>query len=373
MSEEQLLPVDSKKRLNQFIELPWQIYRDDPTWVPPLKIAVKEILAPSHPFWESAYQSSWLLERDGKQVGRIMAVVNHTHNQTYDEKCGFFGFFEAIDSAAALKLLICAESYLAQEGMERMRGPCNPSTNYEIGCLVKGFSDPPQIMMTYNPRKYGEWIEQSGAQAVMDLLAYQLPLNVGMSPLITRIAQRAERSNSISYRSASKKDWDREVDIMMEIYNSAWEKNWGFIPVSTKEFRHIANDLKSVVDPELVIFAMKDGKEAGFIVALPDYHQIFAQIKNGRLLPFGIFKLLTPKKRIDRVRVITMGIKKEYRTTGLAPLLYRQAYDRVVAKGYKEVEMSWVLEENLAMIKPLEMMGATAYKKYRLYDKILIR
>ncbi|MBT3235690.1 MAG: GNAT family N-acetyltransferase [Bdellovibrionales bacterium] len=369
MSDEQLIPVDCKKRQMEFINLPWKIYADDSTWVPPLKIAVKELLSPKHPFWEEAYQKSWLLERDGEMVGRIMAVVNHVHNRTYDEKCGFFGFFEAADQLAALELLSCAESFLLAEGMESMRGPCNPSTNYEIGTLVKGHSDPPQIMMTYNPARYGEWIESFGTGKIMDLLAYHLPLNVPMSPLIVRIAQRAERSNSVSYRCAVKSNWDSEVDKMMEIYNSAWEKNWGFIPVSAKEFRHIANDLKSVVDPELVIFAMMDGQEVGFIVTLPDYHQVFAKIPNGKLLPFGIFKLLRAKKYINRVRVITMGIKQEYRATGLAPLLYQRAHQAVVKKGYKEVEMSWILEENLAMIKPLEMMGATPYKRYRLYEK----
>ncbi len=364
--------VENPSQLRRFINIPWLIYKNDPMWVAPLKMAVHDLFKPSHPFYETGTVASWLAVRDGKDVGRISAIECQAHNQFHDEKTGFFGFFEAVDQTVADKLFNTAEEWLKGRGLVQVRGPFSPSTNYECGLLVDGFDDPPQIMMPYNRVDYATMIEARGYAKAKDLLAYQADTNFQMPEVIKKIAQRTEKRSKITYRTISKKTWARDVEQMLEIYNDAWEKNWGFIPMTEKEFRHTAKDLKTVVDERLVLFADVDGEPAGFIVTLPDFNQVLKDIPNGKLLPFGIFKLLTGMKKINRVRVITLGVKAKYRNIGLGPLLYQKAQDIVVNQtNYKEVEMSWVLEDNKDMNKPIVMMGAKPYKRYRLFEKTL--
>ena len=367
----QIQEVSTKKDLKNFINVPWDIYKKDETWVPPLKISVKEMLAPNHPFYETADTKGFLATRDGKVVGRIFAVIPHEHNKFHEEKVGFWGFFESIeDESVARELLKTAEAWIKERGMETVRGPMCPSTNYECGLLVEGYEDSPQIMMTYNPKWYADFFEQEGYAKAKDLLAYNIDLSFEMPELIVKISERAEKSHKITYRPINMKKWDEEIRLMLEIYNSAWEKNWGFIPMTEKEFLHTANDLKMVVDPNLIIFVEVAGDPAGFIVTLPDYNQIFKMIPNGKLFPTGILKLLTQKKKINRVRTLTVGIKEKYRKLGLASLLYHKSHQYLKHETpYQFCEMSWILEDNLNMNKPLLLMGAKPYKKYRIYEK----
>ncbi len=365
--------VQSSKDLKQFINLPWDIYKNDKTWVPPLKISVKEMLSPKHPFYETAKTKGFVAHIGAKVVGRIFAVVNNHHNSFHDEKIGFWGFFEAAeDETIAGKLLETAEAWLKSQGMEKVQGPVSPSTNYECGLLVEGFEDSPQIMMTYNPKWYADFFESKGYTKAQDLLAYNIDLDFKMPELIVRISDRAEKSHKITYRPINMKKWDEDIRLMLDIYNTAWEKNWGFIPMTEKEFLHTANDLKMVVDPNLIIFVMVGEETAGFIVTLPDYNQIFKMIPNGKLFPTGLLKLLTQKKKINRVRTLTMGIKEKFRHLGLASLLYQKSHQYLQAHPtYKFCEMSWVLEDNINMNKPLQRMGAKVYKRYRIYQKEL--
>jgi len=364
--------LKGKSDLNKFVNLPWSIYRNDPHWVPPLKIAIKDLMAPKHPFYETSQCRTFLAMQDGKVLGRIMGIINHEHNKFHQEKCGFFGFFEATNNEkVANALLRKVQDWLLAEGMDIVRGPVNPSTNYECGLLVEGFDDDPQLMMTYNPPFYKKLNEDNGYAKSKDLLAYQIDLNFQMPEKIVKIAERVEKSENVTYRKINMKDWDNEIRLMMDIYNSAWEKNWGFIPMTEKEFLHTAKDLKTVIDPNLIQFCMVKGDPAAFIVALPDYNQVFKRIPNGRLLPTGIFKLLTGKKHINRMRVITMGVKEKYRNLGLASLLYKREKEDALAQGYKECEMSWILEDNFNMNRPLVVMGAKPYKRYRIFEKVL--
>lgn len=366
----EIVKVENPSQLRRFINVPWLIYKNDPMWVPPLKMAVNDLFKSTHPFYETGEVASWLAVANGQDVGRISAVDCKSHNQYHDEKTGFFGFFEAKDQAAADALFATAEAWLKERGLTTVRGPFSPTTNYECGLLVDGFDDPPQIMMTYNPKSYLGMIEGLGYQKSKDLLAYQADTNFKMPEVIKKIAERTEKRSKITYRMVSKKNWQKEVDLMLEIYNDAWEKNWGFIPMTEKEFRHTAKDLKSVVDERLVLFAEVDGEAAGFIVTLPDFNQVLKKIPSGKLLPFGIFKLITGLKKINRVRVITLGVKAKFRNIGLGPLLYQKAQEIVVNQtDYKEVEMSWVLEDNKDMNKPIIMMGAKPYKRYRIFEK----
>jgi hypothetical protein len=363
-----------KKDLKEFIELPWSIYKNDPHWVPPLKMALKDMLnLNKHPFYKTAKVKTWLAEKDGKIVGRIMAINNSAFNSFQKTKIGHFGFFESIDDQAVANLLLnTAEAYLKAEGLTSVQGPMNPGTNYECGLLVKGFEDAPQIMMTYNPRYYQSQIENLGYRKTMDLLAYNINADFKMADIILKIADRTEKKSKVTYRNVNKKNWTKEIEILFDIYNDAWEENWGFVPMTKEEFFHTAKDLKSIVDENLVQIAEVNGEPAGFILTLPDLNQVFKQIPNGNLLPTGIFKLISPKKYINRVRVITMGIKKQYRRIGLETLLYKYNQIEILKNPrIKNIEMSWILENNLEMNKPLITMGAKAYKSYRIFEKNL--
>lgn len=360
-----------KKDLNAFIDLPWKIYKDHPHWIPPLKMAVRDLLnKKKHPFYQTAKTRAWIASVNGEDCGRIMAIHNHAYNEYHKASKGFFGFYECIDDLEIARQLIeTAARSLKEEGLTIMEGPMNPGTNYECGLLVDKFDDAPQVMMTYNPSFYQTQLESLGLKKAMDLLAYNTPADFTLPKIITDIAERTEKKSKISYRTLNLKKWTQELDTMFEIYNSAWEANWGFVPMTKEEFYHTAKDLKSIVDPSLVHFALVDGKEAGFILTLPDLNQVFREIPTGELSPMAIYKLLTAKKRINRVRVITLGIKKEYRKMGLETLLYKHNHLSIKKNPrLKNIEMSWILENNLEMNKPLIRMSGEAYKRYRLYE-----
>lgn len=356
-----------------FVNLPWTIYKNDPVWVPPLKMAVKDQLNPKHPFYETGDTECFLAKKDLDVAGRIMVINPLAYNKFHNSNVGFFGFYECIkDQEVSKALFETAEKWCKERGLDSLQGPFNLSSNYEAGMLVDGFDDPPLVMMTYNPKYYLNHMEVNGLEKGMDLLAYEVDYPVTMPEVIIKISERAEKKNKITYRYLDKSQFDREVDIMLDIYNDAWEKNWGFVPMTEKEFRHTAKDLKTIVDERLVVFAEVDGEPAGFIVGLADLNQVFKTIPNGGLFPTGLFKLLTFKKRVDRMRVPTMGVKKKFRRLGLETLLYRKCQLNAEETGiYKTCEASWILEDNINMNKPLLKMGFRPYKTYRIYQKAI--
>lgn len=366
--------LSHKKDLKEFINLPWSIYKNDPHWVAPLKMALKDVLDKNkHPFYQTASTKAWLAELDGKTVGRIMAINNHSYNKYQNTKLGFFGFYEAINNDDVSKVLLeTAAASLKSEGLTSMQGPMNPGTNYECGLLVDKYDDAPQVMMTYNPAYYADQFEKFGLSKAMDLLAYNVDAHFTMPKIIMDIAERTEKKSKVTFRTLNLKKWNEELDTMFDIYNSAWEANWGFVPMTKDEFYHTAKDLKSIVDPELVHFALVDGVVAGFILTLPDLNQVFKTIPSGNLSPLAIYKILTAKKRMNRVRVITMGVKKEFRKIGIETLLYKHNHIAIKKNPHiKNIEMSWILENNLEMNKPLIRMGGEAYKRYRLFEKAI--
>ncbi len=365
---------NKKKDLTAFVNLPWSIYKNDPTWVPPLKMAVRDLLnQKKHPFYQTAKTWAWIVSIDGIDCGRIMAIDNHAFNKYHNSSKGFFGFYECVDNAEVAHLLIStAEATLRALGLTSIEGPVNPGTNYECGLLVDKYDDAPQVMMTYNPHYYQSQLENIGFTKAMDLLAYNTPADFIMPKIITDIAARTEKKSNVSYRTLNLKNWTQELDIMFEIYNSAWEANWGFVPMTKDEFYHTAKDLKSIVDPGLVHFALVNNVVAGFILTLPDLNQVFKSIPRGTLSLMAIYKLMTAKKRINRVRVITLGIKKEFRKMGLETLLYKHNHEAIKKNPLlKNIEMSWILENNIEMNKPLIRMSGEAYKRYRLYQREL--
>jgi hypothetical protein len=364
-------PVKGKKELTEFIKLPWKIYKGDPYWVPPLISDMKKILnTKKNPFFQHSEAELFLARKDGEVVGRIAAILNNNHNKFHNEKTGFFGFFESInDTEVSKQLLQTAQSWVKQKGMTVLRGPMNFSTNDTCGFVCEGFDSSPVIMMPYNPKFYLDLVEDFGFKRVKELFAYYFDRDMPMPERFTRIAQKTHQDKSIHFRTINLKDIWNEVELIKTIYNEAWGRNWGFVPMTDAEIKHTAKELKPIADSDIIYFAEVNGEIAGFSLALPDYNQILKDI-NGRLFPFGLFKLLINKKKINRIRVITLGVRQKFQNKrGLAPTFYYETYTRGKKKGYSLAEFSWILEDNVLMNRALEALGAKLYKKYVIYEK----
>ncbi len=365
--------VKTRSDLKKFINLPWKIYRDDPHWVPPLKMAVKDILSSKHPFHETAEQANFLAERCGQVVGRISAIWPRDFNRAQDRSLGLFGHFESVnDTAVAQKLFDRACSWLKDKGATSVQGPNNPTSNYECGLLVEGFDDPPQVMMTYNPAYYVSLFEHMNLTKAKDLLAYNMSVDATFPPEIEKVAKFALAKGNVKCRFLNKKKLDEEIEKMYQVYESAWENNWGFIPPTRREFFHTAHALKPLIEEDMILFVEVGADTAGFMIILPDINQALKHIPNGRLLPFGIFKLLGYKKYCTRVRIPMLGIKPQYQKLGLAGLLYYQSKKSWEhKKQYQSFESSWILEDNRPMNLALRTIGAKPYKTYRIFEKAL--
>lgn len=365
--------VDSKRDLNQFIKLPWKIYREDPYWIPPLILDMKKLLNKrKNPFFQHSTAEYFLARKNGKVVGRVAAIINHNHNKFHDERTGFWGFFESQnDREVSQGLLQTALNWVKENGMSLLRGPMNFSTNDTCGLLCEGFDSSPVIMMPYNPQYYLSLIEDFGFTKTKELFAYYFDRKRPMPERFESMAKRTHRDKSIRFRPLNLRDFDREIEVVMSIYNEAWEANWGFVPMTEAEFKHLAKDLKPIVDPDIAYIAEVDGEPAGFSLSLPDYNQILKDV-NGRLLPTGIFKLLMNRKKINKIRVITLGVRKKFQNKrGLAPTFYYETYTRGKKKGYAQAEFSWILDDNTLMNRALLAMGANLYKKYAIYEKVI--
>ena len=363
-------PVRGRRDLKRFLEVPWPLYAHDPAWVPPLLVEQRKLLDPSHPFHAHADVALFLARRGGREVGRIAAVVNHRHNEVHEERTGFFGFFETVeDPAVAEALLRTAEEWLRERGMDRCRGPVNLSTNEECGLLVEGFGEPPMVMMTHNPPYYADLLERAGYGKAMDMLAYMVD-DPEPARRLGRGAERIRRRYDYRVRPLDMKRFDRDVEVIRSLYNQAWSHNWGFVPMTDAEFDRMGRDLKKIVDPRICLLAESEGEAVGFILALPDLNQALARI-DGRLFPFGLLKLLWYSRRIDQIRVITLGVLPEHRRRGVSAILVSQVIERGLEAGYRRAECSWVLETNTEMRNALERSGGRVYKTYRLYEKPL--
>ena len=369
MGDIEIVAVDGKKALKEFVELPYSLYRDDPYWVPPLRIAVKELLdRDKHPYYANAEVEFYLARQNGRVVGRIAAIIDRAHNRAHEESAGFFGFYESVnDRAVAGALLTRANEWVRERGAKFLRGPVNPSTNYECGMLIEGFDSSPMIMMTYNPRYYPELMETTGLRKAKDLLAYLChPQSIAMKK-IERIADKALATNGVRVRPINMKDFDGDVGRVWEVYNSAWSRNWGYIPMSREEFFAMGKEMKMILKPEMVLIGEVGDRVVGFALALPDVNQALKRA-GGNLLPTGIFKILYYQRLIKNVRVLALGVVEEYRTSGIAAAFYATLVRNARRLGYGDCEMSWILEDNTLMNRSLEVMGAKRYKTYRIYE-----
>jgi GNAT superfamily N-acetyltransferase len=362
--------VKSRKDLKEFILFAWKIYKGDPNWVPPLIAEVNFILDPQkNPFWEHAEQILLLAKENGKVVGRIAGIIDQRHIEFHNEKVGFFGFFEAIDDyQVAEALLNRVREWLKEKGMEAMRGPMNPSQNDECGLLVQGFDSSPVMMMTYNPKYYLDFMNKYGLQKARDLYAYHAPITPVEAKHPAAAAKYAhEKHPEAVVRKVDIKRLEQEKVKVQEIYNAAWEKNWGFVPLTDKEFDALVKRLKDILIPELALFVEIQGKPVGFLLSLPDVNLALKKI-NGRLFPFGWLKALYYSRKIKWTRLIIMGVLKEYRLCGFEALLYHEATRNAYKLGFRDVEISWVLENNLLTRMAAEKYGGAIYKTYRIYQ-----
>lgn len=337
--------------------------------MPPLRRDVADLLSPRHPFHSHAQVELFLARDDGgRVVGRIAAVKNDAHLEQHHDGAGFFGFFETErDAAVPPALFGAAERWLRERGLTVMRGPASFSVNEECGLLVRGFDTPPAVMMPHNPPWYADVVEGYGFTKAKDLIAYWLQ-DVEIPERVERLAGTLAARHEITLRMLDMKRFDEEVERIRALYNEGWEANWGNVPMTDAEFKHMAKQLKPVAVPELVVFAYVRGKLAGFALALPDLNVALRHM-NGRLLPIGWALGLWHGRKIDRGRVLTLGVLPEYRRTGAADLLYLTLIKNGRAKGFRHGEASWILEDNTLMRAAIERAGGTPYKTYRLYDK----
>ena len=366
--------VSSKDEKKNFIRFPYRHYKNDQYWVAPLLMEQKKLLDENkNPFFNNAEIALFNATYNGEPAGRIAAIIDHRFNKFHNRRTGFFGFFECIDNQSTVDLLFkVAEDWLKERGMKDILGPANPGMMDEIGILVDGFDKYPSILMPYHKSYYDKLIKQAGYDKEMDLLTFL----VTQDSVDRERAERAvnivkKRLPGIKIRKINLKKIRDEVRIIKEIFNSAWKNNWGFIPLSTEEFDALASDLKTIVDTDFAHIAEIDGTPVGFSVAFPDYNQIFRNM-NGKLMPFGIFKILWNKRKINKIRTALMGVIPEYQGKGIDVLLHRESIQNGVVRNYYSSEVGWILENNVHMVRVAEKIGGELDKRYRMYSKKLV-
>jgi hypothetical protein len=367
-------PVASRRDRRRFQRLPWAIYAADRNWVPPILAQERLLLGwGHHPFFENAEMVTLLAERGGRVVGRLAVFINHIHNRKYREKRGFFGFFECInDRDAARGLFDAGRRWLLERGMTAWRGPANPSLNYSCGLLIDGHDKPPVFLMTYNPPYYSALIEEYGFGKAQDLYAYEMDV-VHLAKLVERYkpaVASALGDGGLSVRPLDPSRFDDEIRLYLDLYNKALEGTWGFTPLQPDEVKHIAAELRHVISPELVAFAMLGDKAVGAAFALLDYNQIIRKL-DGRLLPFGLFRLMWGRKRIDAARALTVTMLPGFQQSGFAIVLLDQLVEAARSRGLAHWEFSWVLETNASSRGSLTRAGTKLAKTYRIYDRDL--
>lgn len=371
MADVLVRPVESWRDRRQFVRFPFDHYRNDPNWIPPLLGNQRELLGyKRHAFYDNAECQTFLAERNGQVCGRIAAIVNRAHNEFYKDRRGFFGFFESTDDPAVTKALFdAAAQWLKSRGMHSLRGPANPSMNYECGLLIEGFDSAPTFMMTYNPPYYGRLLEGYGFAKGHDLLAYlgergDLPK---VAERLNPLADQAQARCQAVIRPTSRKTFRADVETFINLYNRTFTVNWGFVPLPPGEMRKLASSLEHLIVPEMAVIAEVDNQPVGAIIGLPDYNPRIKEI-GGRLFPFGVFRLLSKKRDIKRLRVLSINVVPEYQRWGLGIVLMKALSPKGIELGFEEAEFSWISEDNDLARLGLEKGGAKIYKKYRMYD-----
>ena len=368
--------VSGKRAIEEFIRIPWNIYKQDPNWIPPLLFERRKAFSAKHPFFKHADWRAWTAFRGGKPVGRISAQIDDLHQQLHDSKTGFFGLIEAPDDNEVFKALFTtAENWLREQGMRQVLGPFNLNINQEIGILVEGFDSPPFVMMGHSPAYYGASIERCGYRPAQDLLAYELTTGALTIPrimqaLLDRSAQR------VHVRCLLRKEKEADLEIMRDIFNDAWKENWNFVPFTREEFRMVGKELLMLLPENFIQIAELDGEAVAFIVLIPNINEVISDL-DGRLFPFGWARLIW-RLKVDfpkTARVALMGVRQKHQNTRFGPALAYMVTKAVMDAGLdrelKRVEMSWVLSHNHATRNIIESVGGEIRKRYRMYEKDL--
>ena len=368
--------VEGRADLKRFLDVPFAIFRDDPNWVAPLQAERIRHLDPRHnPYFDHAKARFFIAERDGAAVGRISAQIDQLHLARHKDGAGQFGFIDAIDDAAVFASLVeAAAAWLAAQGATRMRGPFSLSINDETGLLVDGFDRPPAVMMGHARPWYGPRLEALGFTKAMDMLAYDYDTTQPVPPRMAALVDKAMKRGELEIRPLSKRHLDRDLAIVMDIFNDAWADNWGFVPMTEAEIAQLGQTLKVLVSGDYVVIASWRGEPAAMAVSLPDINRAIHDL-GGRLLPLGWARLLWRlfARAPTAVRLPLMGVRKRYQRSAagsaLALAVVFQLRETHVKRGVTRAELSWILEDNLAMRRMIETMGAVAYKTYRVYER----
>jgi len=368
-------PVLNKKDRNIFIKLPWSLYKDDPSWIPPLIMERREHLDPKkNPYFDHAEVQLWLAFRGEKCVGRISAQICAMHQKRYNDQMGQFGFLEAIDDADVFAALLkTAKDWLAERGMKRISGPYSFSINDEMGVLVEGFDRPPCFLMGHALPYYAPQLEALGFKKAKDVFAYDYIVGPDFPKVANAIIARAQKQGKIEVRPMRMSAFEEDLALILDIFNDAWSDNWRFVPMTDAEVKKLGNDLKMLVKGGYGQVAMIDGEPAAMIISLPDINHAIRDL-NGRLLPFGWAKLLWRLKltHFTDGRIPLMGVRKKFQKGALGAGLALMVVDAIRAYHYplgaKRAELSWVLEDNDAMKTIAKIVGGRRYKTYRIYD-----
>jgi len=368
----EIIKVESKSQLRQFIDFPHDLYADDPNYVPMLYMEQEALLNPKKsPFFQHSKAEYFLAKKDGKIVGRIAAIRNNNHIEFTGRQEGFFGFFDVVnDYETTKKLLDTAVEWLRKEGLNKIIGPASFSTNEVVGMLVENFDEPPFVMNGYNAPYYIQLVEKYGFTKMTDLFCYDL-VQSAMPESVIEFADKLEKrlvERGITIRTINMKNYMQEIERFLPVYNASWAENTGFVPMTDAEVRQIGKDLKMVIDPDFVYFAEKDGQIIGVSLSIPNVNEVQIKIKRGRLFPFGVFKLLFGLKKIQSVRILALGTVKEYRRLGIDVCFYVRNITTGRRKGVWRGEASWILENNTLMNSAMERINGKVYRKYRLYE-----
>ncbi|MCU0770699.1 MAG: GNAT family N-acetyltransferase [Verrucomicrobia bacterium] len=370
----QIIPLERTRRnVRRFLQVPYALYAGDPHWVAPLLMDLEKVFQEANPLFEHAEMQLWVARRDGRDVGRIAGILEQLHNRMHGERTVFFGFFECIhDQEVADRLLGAVEDWARGRGMNQLLGPMNPTTNDECGLLVEGFDSPPVFMMTYNPRYYAGLVESAGFARAKDLLAYDFDLaNTPMSRFERIWSKFQKREPEIRIEPVLKKTLERQLTQIQHVYNEAWEENWGFVPMTDAEIQFMAARLKPLLVEGLTQIALEGNEPVGFLLASSDFNEGFQPLK-GRLLSPGLFKALPyllQWKVPKYCRVLTLGVKASHRGRGIEAAMLTHGLRTGFRLGFKRVESSWILEDNTAVQRVIQLFGGEVYKRYRLYGK----
>lgn len=375
----EVVPVETLADRKAFVGFQFELYRNDPLWVPYLRSERMEFTDRTrHPFFEHAEVAFFRAVRGRRTIGTIAAIRNDAHNQLHNERIGFWGLFDVVEEYPVAEALFdAARDWCRAQGLVTLRGPMNYSTNEECGLLIDGFDLPPVVMMTYNPRYYPTFVERYGFRKAKDLYAYKLeasmfgPGGEGMPAKVRRTAEIAQKRYRVVVRKANLRRFSEELERVKQVYDDAWSRNWGFVPMTEAEIDHLAEGLRQFLDPDLLFVAEVDGRPVGVSVTLPDVNQALIHIRDGRLFPLGWLKFLWYRRKVDALRVTIMGVIKEYQLRGIDAIFYLRTFEEGARKGYRWGEMSWVLEDNLPMRQAIEALHGEIYKTYRIYDLAL--